>query len=442
MQEAFINTAVKIKSSTRASASAKNEYNLDRQKNQEKDIFVLEKNEMPAEKISLSKEQKKEIKSLQSKLSTYKKRLQKAIEDGKEKSIKTNQKNIDKITKRLSEIEKPDKRQKHFTEFTISLTNSKKGDYAEDWSQRALDFIKQEFPTLDVVSAVEHRDQHSPHMHILMHSPDKPITQVLAQYAGQKDTKRESMKDAYGYIARQFHSFANEKIAYKELQPLQKGRKYVSLGQYKAKGNFEAKKRLQEQNNSLPALQREDQQIEERLIDANIYLKPQEIEEYSIEVFSNKGLFGKKHFVTVADIERKRESLHQYADKASEILDADATGVKKSIDGFFKYLEENSKRSKDRQQPHFPKEPVLRINLETFKHWREEFNKYLKGVDAKVKELVEKFKGDQRKIKEKIDKHPETIKQRKEQEAKRQKSIEKIKHELRRKSKQKQYRGR
>ena len=441
MQEAFINTAVKIKSSTRASASAKNEYNLDRQKNQEKDIFVLEKNEMPAEKISLSKEQKKEIKSLQSKLSTYKKRLQKAIEDGKEKSIKTNQKNIDKITKQLSEIEKSDKRQKHFTEFTISLTNSKKGDYAEDWSQRALDFIKQEFPTLDVVSAVEHRDQHSPHMHILMHSPDKPITQVLAQYAGQKDTKRESMKEAYGYIARKFHSFANEKIAYKELKPLQKGRKYVSLGQYKAKGNFEAKKRLQEQNNSLPALQREEQQIEKRLIDANIHLKEQKIGEHSIEVFSTKGLlgFGDKHFVTVADIERKRESLHQYADKASEILDADATGVKKNIDGFFEYLKENSKEGKDRQQPHFPKEPVLRINLETFKHWREEFNKYLKDIDGKVKELVGKFKDQQQKIREKIDRHPETIKQRKEQEAKRQESIQKIKTKSRT---SKQYRGR
>ena len=441
MQEAFINTAVKIKSSTRASAAAKNEYNLDRQKNQEKDIFVLEKNEMPAEKISLSKEQKKEIKSLQSKLSTYKKRLQKAIEDGKEKSIKTNQKNIDKITKQLSKIEKSDKRQKHFTEFTISLTNSKKGDYAEDWSKRALDFIKQEFPTLDVVSAVEHRDQHSPHMHILMHSPDKPITQVLAQYAGQKDTKRESMKEAYGYIARQFHSFANEKIAYKELKPLQKGRKYVSLGQYKAKGNFEAKKRLQEQNNSLPALQREDQQIEKKLIDANIWLKPQKIGEHSIEVFNSKGLlgFGEKHFVTVADIERKRESLHQYADKASEILDADATGVKKNIDGFFKHLEKNSKKGKDRQQPHFPKEPVLKIDLETFKHWREEFNKYLKEIDGKVKELVGKLKGKQEKIREKISRHPETIKLRKEQEAKRQESLQKIKTKSRT---SKQYRGR
>ena len=420
LQEAFINTAVKIKSSTRASASAKNEYNLDRQKNQEKDIFVLEKNEMPAEKISLSKEQKKEIKSLQSKLSTYKKRLQKAIEDGKEKSIKTNQKNIDKITKRLSEIEKPDKRQKHFTEFTISLTNSKKGDYAEDWSQRALDFIKQEFPTLDVVSAVEHRDQHSPHMHILMHSPDKPITQVLAQYAGQKDTKRESMKEAYGYIARQFHSFANEKIAYKELKPLQKGRKYVSLGQYKAKGNFEAKKRLQEQNNSLPALKAEKQQLDKRLVDANIYLKPQEIGDYSLEVHTSKGLLGEKHFITQSDIDRKKDSLLEYADKAGEILDTDASSVKQTVGEWFKALEDNSKKTKDRQQPHFKKEPVLKIKLDYFKNWKKEFNEYLKALDKNVRKMIDKLKEKQIETKDKVYNHPDSIKQRKLEAVKKQ----------------------
>ena len=428
LQEAFINTAVKIKSSSRASAAAKNEYNLERQKNQEKDILVLEKNEMPKEKISFSKEQKKEIKSLQSKLSMYKKRLAKAIENGKEKSINTNQKNIDKITKQLSKIEKSDKRQKHFTEFTISLTNSKKGDYAEDWSKRALEFIKQEFPTLQVVSAVEHRDQHSPHMHILMHSPDKPVTQVLAQYAGQKDTKRESMKEAYGYIARQFHSFANEKIAHKELKPLQKGRKYVSLGQYKAKGNFEAKKRLEKQKNSLPALKAEQKELNKRLIDANIHLKPQEIGDYSLEVHTSKGLLGERHFVTQADIDRKKDSLLEYADKAEQILDTDATKVKKDINEFFKYLEDNSKKTKDRQQPHFPKEPVLKIKPDYFKNWKKEFNEYLKALDKNIRKLIDKLKEKQQKTEERISKHPDTIKKLKEQEVQSKIFMQKAKH--------------
>jgi len=428
LQEAFINTAVKIKSSSRASASAKNEYNLERQKNQEKDILVLEKNEMPKEKNSFSKEQKKEIKSLQSKLSMYKKRLAKAIENGKEKSINTNQKNIDKITKQLSKIEKSDKRQKHFTEFTISLTNSKKGDYAEDWSKRALEFIKQEFPTLQVVSAVEHRDQHSPHMHILMHSPDKPVTQVLAQYAGQKDTKRESMKEAYGYIARQFHSFANEKIAHKELKTLQKGRKYVSLGQYKAKGNFEAKTRLEKQKNNLPALKAEQKELNTRLVDANIHLKPQEIGDYSLEVHTSKGLLGERHFVTQADIDRKKDSLLEYADKAEQILDTDATKVKKDINEFFKYLEDNSKKTKDRQQPHFPKEPVLKIKPDYFKNWKKEFNEYLKALDKNIRKLIDKLKEKQQKNEERISKHPDTIKKLKEQEVQSKIFMQKAKH--------------
>jgi Fe2+ transport system protein B len=58
-----MNTAVKIKSCTRASASGKIAYNEERTKNKKQDILLLEKNEMPKE-VSLSKENKKEINSL------------------------------------------------------------------------------------------------------------------------------------------------------------------------------------------------------------------------------------------------------------------------------------------------------------------------------------------------------------------------------------------
>jgi hypothetical protein len=434
LQEAFINTAVKIKSSTRASAAAKNEYNLERQKNQDKDILVLEKNEMPEKKISLSKEQKKEIKSLQSKLSTYKKRLQKALDENKEKSIKTNQKNIEKITKQLAKIEKSDKRQKHFTEFTIALTNSQKGDYSENWSKQALEFIKQEFPTLQVVSAVEHRDQHSPHMHILMHSPDKPVTQVLAEYAGQKGTSRDEMKEAYSTIAHKFHSFANENIAHKELKPLHKGRKYVSLGQYKQKGNFEAKIALNRKNNSLPALKQQEEELHRRLVDANIYLKRQEIGEYSLELHSSKGLFGEKHFITQSDIDRKQESLLEYADKAGEILQSDTSNIKKTMNEYFKQLEEHSKRGKDRQQPHFPKEPVLKVKPGIFEQWKNNFNDYLKELDKNIQNAIKKLREKHFNIKDKISNHPETVKQKKEQEIKRQEKKSQIKFKSQKKS--------
>jgi hypothetical protein len=409
MQEAILNTAVKIKSCTRASAAGKNEYNLERTKNREKDILVLEKNEMPEAKAILSKEQKKEIKSLQTKLSTYKKRLEKAIKDGKEKSIKTNTKNIDKITKQLSKLEKSDNREKHFTEFTIALTNSKAGEYSQNWSEKALEHIKQEFPTLQVVSAVEHKDQHSPHMHILLYSDGKPITQVLAEQSGKSDTKRESMKEAYSTIAHKFHSFANENIAHKELKPLQKGRKYVSLGQYKQKGNFELKKALRDKKETLPALTIEDKQLSKRLIDANIHLKVQDIGEHSLEVHTSKVLFGEKHFITQADIDRKKDSLQAYADNAGEILDTDTSSVKKSINDYFKNLENNSKKTKDKQQPHFSKEPVLKINLDYFKNWRKDFNEYLKALDKNVKKVLEIIKDKKVDVQSKINKHPKTI---------------------------------
>lgn len=426
LQEAILNTAVKIKSCTRASAAGKNEYNLDRTKNKDQDILVLEKNGMPDQKNTLTKEQKKEIKSLQSKLSTYKKRLDAAIENGKEKSIKTNSKNIAEIEKKLSKIERSDKREKHFTEFTIALTNSQGESYENDWSQKALDHIKKEFPDLEIVSAVEHRDQHSPHMHILLHSQDKPITQVLAEHTGQKDTSRESMKEAYSKIAHDFHSFANEKIAHNELKPLQKGRKYVSLGQYKQKGNFEAKKALRDKNNSLPELNKQKDQVEDALRDARIFLKEQDIGEHALEVHTIKGMLGTKHFITDADINRKKESLDKYVSKAEEILSVDGSGVRKEIRSYFGVLEENSKKTKDRQQPHFDKEPGLKVNLDYFKEWRKSFNEYLKAVDGKIKEQVDKLKERGSKIQEKISKNPETIKHQKQEQIKRDQALEKI----------------
>lgn len=427
LQEANLNTAVKIKSCTRASAAGKNEYNLERTKNRDKDILVLEKNDMPKEKLSLSLEQKKEIKSLQTKISTYKKRLEKAIKDGKEKSIKTNQKNIDKITKQLSKFEKSDDREKHFTEFTIALTNSKAGEYDQNWSEKALEHIKQEFPTLQVVSAVEHKDQHSPHMHILLYSEGKPITQVLAEQGGKSDTERESMKEAYSSIAHKFHSFANENIAHKELKPLQKGRKYVSLGQYKQKGNFELKTLVREQKETLPALEDQAYKLSETIQEANIYLKEQKLGEYSLEVFTNKGLFSKKDFVTYGDIDRKKESLHAYADNAGKILDTDVIDVKNKIDSYFKNLEDNSKKTKDKQKSHFPKEPVLKIKLDIFKQWRKNFNEYLKALDSNVKKAIQKIKSQKLDVEKKISNHPDTKKRIQEEKFQREKSIAQIK---------------
>jgi len=67
-----MNTNIKIKSCTRASASAKNVYNTTRQKNQERNIYILEQNEMPPLQ-TVTSDEKKEIQALQKKSLNLKK---------------------------------------------------------------------------------------------------------------------------------------------------------------------------------------------------------------------------------------------------------------------------------------------------------------------------------------------------------------------------------
>lgn len=406
-----MNTAVKIKSCTRASAVGKNEYNLERTKNREKDILVLEKNELPKENNVLSLEQKKEIKSLQTKLSTYKKRLEKAIANSKEKSIKTNSKNIEKITEQLSKIEKSDKREKYFTEFTIALTNSKKNDYADTWSKSSLEFIKKEFPGLDVVSAVEHKDQHSPHMHILLHSKEKPITQVLAEHTGQKDTKRESMKEAYSTIAHNFHAFANAEIAHKELKPLQKGRKYVSLGQYKQKGNFEAKIAFKAKKESLLELNRDTEKLKKQIQDAERVLCTRYLGKETLKPIEKKTAIFKRtyHFIEQSDVEDIKRELQGYLRDGNKYLGIKNDENSKVIDEYFYYLEKNSKKIHARRYDHWEKSPALKLDLKYFEKWKNALNDYLKKLDQIVKEKITHLAEKKNQVDAKIKKHPQTI---------------------------------
>lgn len=241
-----MNAIIKISNCNFASASAKNAYNLTRQKNQKKYIITLEENPMPAPFPMPTPNQKKQIKNLQTKLSTYKKRLAKSVAEDKPKSIKTNQKNISDIEKKMANLAKfRDRREKYFTEFTIAVTHAKGGRLWQNWGSRALGIIKEMFPDLSVISAVEHRDQASPHLHILLYSPTMPITQVLANAGGRESTTRASMREAYSTIANQFHDKADGIISPDALEPLQKGRRYVSLGKYKSEGNKEAREALQ-----------------------------------------------------------------------------------------------------------------------------------------------------------------------------------------------------
>lgn len=428
-----MNTAVKIKSCSRASASGKNSYNLERQKNQEKDILVLEENEMPPLE-TLSLEEKKEIKSLQTKISTYSKRLEKAIEENKPKSIATNQKNIEEAQKKLEKFEKrPDQREKKFTEFTIALTNSDQQSYEKDWSKQSLEYVKKRFPDLQIISAVEHRDQHSPHMHILLYSKDEPITQVLARSTGQKDTSRESMKEAYSTIAHDFHSFANKNIAVKELETLQKGRNYVSLGQYKAKGNYEAQ-------NSLHHLRAQSRNFDYQIPD---YLG------FSHQLKNNfepsvqgttSGLIFKREVLEfeIRDIQRAEKIILDEAKKIDDSKTAmtqkPTTSTQSEVSKLFKQLKNDDKTKKITLRDQAgSKQEGLQIDKKTYQAFKEKIAQLSDRAVQEVKKIYQGFSEKRNEIVGKIRNHPDL---KKEQQLERDRTLsERVKEPEKAKSK-------
>lgn len=139
----------------------------------EKDITVLIASQVP-EPQELNSDHKKIVKNLQTKLSKYRERLSIAEIENKPKSIKTNSKNIEKIEAELAEVAgKNDDRKKHFVEFTVALTNSKNEIFDKEWGLKTVAFFKRKFPEMTCISAVEHHDQASPHLHLMFHSPKK-----------------------------------------------------------------------------------------------------------------------------------------------------------------------------------------------------------------------------------------------------------------------------
>ncbi|MBD3799537.1 MAG: hypothetical protein IE909_10725 [Campylobacterales bacterium] len=409
-----MNTAVKIKSCSRASASAKVAYNEERTKNKNKDIVVLEKNDMPPSE-TLSVADKKKIQALQKKISQSEKRLQKAIFENKEKSIKTNQKNLEEAKKELDKYQnRQDKREKYFTEFTIALTNSHDENYDPDWAKKTLEYIKKEFKELDVISAVEHKDQHSPHMHILMHSKEKPVTQVIAAQTGQKDTSREIMKEAYSAIQHNFHKFANENIAHNELKTLQKGRKYVSLGQYKQKGNFEAKNALRDKKQDLNYLFEKRSKLNNLEHFINRKLSYRNTVKFDVIDRTKTVLFGLAtesfSFVTIEDIEIEKRKQQENL-KDFEKFGIDTTKEAKEINKHFDYLL-TLKRSKEKKYEYdevVQKEEVIKINKERLNEFLKSLNSNIHKLYEKLIDVQEKIKKELNSVKEKISIHPKTI---------------------------------
>jgi len=273
----------------------------------------------------------------------------------------------------------------------------------------------------------------------MLYSKEKTITQVLAEYAGQKDTSRESMKEAYSAIAHNFHSFANKNIAYNKLETLKKGRKYVSLGQYKQKGNFEAKNALEsKKEQNLDYLLDMKEKLERNIKDIDLKISNNWRDIVRLNVVDKPKTFWFKEysFVTLENIKREQKNTADFFENVKR-FDIDVkTEEKESKEHFNQLL--SMKRTKDREYETLKKEDVIVIDKEALKKFLESLNSNIKKVHEKMKELREELKKDLNAIREKIYNHPKTIEERKERN--RQEILERIERE-KRTQRQKRNRG-
>jgi hypothetical protein len=251
---AFMNSNVRILThQSGGKVGAKNAYIKGRQKGDDPSkIDVLIDNGFLDEK-RLSDDAKKERKSLQKKLPVYRKRLESAIEEQKPKVIANSQKKIVEIQAKLNQpFVKSNK--KEIIDMTFILTNAGKQwqshkPFRKSFNRYIEAYIKREFEDLHIVTVASHFDQASPHTHALLQVPnDTSWSKYLREKYQVEDTR-----DAYRAIQAKFHD-SIEQALNRPLDPLQSGRRYVGLGEYKAKGNFEVK--LKEQSGSSKTAQK------------------------------------------------------------------------------------------------------------------------------------------------------------------------------------------
>jgi len=159
-------------------------------------------------------------------------------------------------------------------------------------------------------------------------------------------------------------------------------------------------------------LNKEFLELSEKIKKANIHLKKQKVGENNLEIHSKKRLIlGNIYFITQLDLERKKEHLQNYVNNIERILKKDTNLIKKNIDNYFKILENNSIKGREKQQVHFTKEPVFKIKINVFNTWKKDFNDYLKILDKNINKELEKIQEKRIQLREKINKHSEINKQ-------------------------------
>jgi len=356
-----MNTAIRIRNCNKLSAQGKHNYNVSRIKNEQSKnkIKILEDNGFPDTK-ALTKEQREYKRKLQRKLSSYKRRLKTAIKNGKDDTIATAKRNIEKIEKELKELEQGEgAKVKYYSEFIISLTNAheyRKMLENDNWSSKVLEYLKNKYPDLNIISAVEHRDQYSPHMHVLLHSPGKPIRQYLSEVNGEKDLSKEAMQKAYSKMAHDLHDFVQEKVVPElKLSSLKKGRKYVSLGEFKERGNYEAiekKKRKEEHDRHRNKInnQRNGIRVIRRRVEGTIQSVERAVEERHEQYLMANTIESNENSSKAVDlirgaIERARARFEHIRSRVEELRRAVASVIDKRI------KEEQQQKQHKQKQP-------------------------------------------------------------------------------------------
>lgn len=222
----------------------------------EANIEVLVNNstfrETPKKEIKkLDADEKKERVQLQKNLHIYKKRLSKAIEENKQKSIQTNQNKINEIEFKLNQREtRKHREKKEFVELKFTLPGIRTNDknFNRLFSEVQTKYINKYFGDLKLITNAIHLDQHSLHSHAIFRLPDNVS---LNDYLGKKFNIEkinnnkyytyEQREKIYQQQAREWHSFAKKHLEI-DFKDLKYGERYVPINKYKEMTEFNQRK--------------------------------------------------------------------------------------------------------------------------------------------------------------------------------------------------------
>lgn len=244
-----MNTAIQIKTHTNKSASKKNVHILRESEDYKNiDIEVLKKTNdykfqddvVPVPRVDANSEKKRqaELRKVNNKINTYKKRLEIFQAQNNTKKITalgTQIAELQKEKEHLQAIKKaPEtrgkKRSQNYVEFELSLTNSNHLKHNVDVQQalkRAVAELQKEkvLKDLKTITQVIHKDQHSLHIHWLTKVP-----------VGKTwDSIIENGREVYKNLQNKFNSIMRNELSKLDLEveSHSTGKKYVSLKEYK-----------------------------------------------------------------------------------------------------------------------------------------------------------------------------------------------------------------